>query len=157
MHPPVRRTRPKRLRRRGQLALTALILLCFALGIVISLFYAEMIITGYQISRLEKNLANLELETRGLSEEMSKLSSLERVEAVATTRLGMVKPDERQVVLVQAGPEPAISSSSEKTGSPSPGAEAPDSQCKPPGHKTPHWVLQALAELVTRRGQSHPG
>lgn len=140
-------------RPREHLVLMLLILLVFALGILISIFYSRVLITGYQITRMQKELAELEIETRGLAEEVSRLSSLERVEAVATTRLGMVKPDERQVVLVKAAgefqdappePRPAEKSTSGDT----------EKGRTPREH---HWILQALADLVIHRSSKHSG
>ncbi len=149
---PVSRPRPK-VRPWERLVLTVLVLLIFALGILISIFYSLILITGYQITRMQKELAELEIQTRGLAEEVSRLSSLERVEAVATTRLGMVKPDERQVVLVQAAngaqDPPPESKPVEK-----PRADDTGKGRAPKGQ---HWILQALTDLVIHRSQGHSG
>ncbi|RKO67461.1 cell division protein FtsL [Desulfofundulus salinus] len=140
-------------RPREHLVLTLLILLVFALGILISIFYSRILITGYQITRMQKELAELEIETRGLTEEVSRLSSLERVEAVATTRLGMVKPDERQVVLVKA-----VSDAQDVPPEPRP-AEKSGSDDTERGRvpREHHWILQALADLVIHRSSGHSG
>ncbi|MBE3587801.1 MAG: cell division protein FtsL [Thermoanaerobacteraceae bacterium] len=141
-----RRPLPGTLSRSSRVALTASIVLLFGLGIMILLFYVQMLATGFQIVRMQKEVAELEVESRGLAEEVSRLSSLERVEAVATTRLNMVKPDDRQVVLVRAETVP---------GSEAPAPQAPTAEHPAPAER--HWMLQALVDLVNHRGQGHHG
>ncbi|WP_051275784.1 septum formation initiator family protein [Desulfovirgula thermocuniculi] len=137
------RPRPRARRSLERLSLTAAILFCVGLAILASLLYARILITAYHISRVQKEVAALELQTRSLAEDVSRLSSLERVEALAVRRLGMTKPDERRLVLVQAensGNTPPAGKDGPGTGQ---AGEAP------PGQQ--HWLLQALVELINRR------
>ncbi|MDK2887690.1 MAG: hypothetical protein PWP72_568 [Thermoanaerobacter sp.] len=134
-------------RPREYLALALVIVLVFALGIIISIFYSRVLITGYQITRLQEELAEMEKETRSLAEEVSRLSSLERVEVVATTRLGMVKPGEDQVLLVKAtGDSRERQQESRPATKPGPGGEE-----RPRNAGEHHWILQALTDLVMHR------
>jgi cell division protein FtsL len=127
--------------------LALVIVLVFALGIIISIFYSRVLITGYQITRLQEELAEMEKETRSLAEEVSRLSSLERVEVVATTRLGMVKPGEDQVLLVKAtGDSRERQQESRPATKPGPGGEE-----RPRNAGEHHWILQALTDLVMHR------
>lgn len=97
-----RRPRRGSLPRKGQIALTGLVCIIFCTGILIAFYYTQVLITGYKIYRLEKELAVLQQETNQLNEQILRLTSLERVERIATTKLGMVRPDSKSVVLVKA-------------------------------------------------------
>lgn len=97
-----RRPRRNSLPRKGQIALTGLVCIIFCTGILIAFYYTQVLVTGYKIYRLEKELAVLQQETNQLNEQILRLTSLERVERIATTKLGMVRPDSKSVVLVKA-------------------------------------------------------
>ncbi|OAT81815.1 cell division protein FtsL [Desulfotomaculum copahuensis] len=149
---PVPDPRPNTLPRRRQLALTGLVLLAFLTGIAVCYLHAQIMTTGCQIVSLQKNLGDLNVETRELSEQVAGLSSLQRIEQVATTRLGMVKPDNKNVVLVQATPQPSGSAAA------APSRTKPAGVVRVPAAKDRNWVLQALAELVGHReGRTRPG
>ena len=101
-------TQPRRRRRRAEglprgqrLAATGLVLLFFATGILVAFYCAQVAATGYRIHKVENDLAMLRKETHGLHGEITSLSSLDRVEVVAVSRLGMVKPEANQVVMVE--------------------------------------------------------
>lgn len=138
--------RPRARARRSleRLFLTAAILCCVGLAVLSSLLYARILITAYHISQVQKEVAALELETRSFAEDVSRLSSLERVEALAVRRLGMTRPDNRKLVLVQAeNSGNALPAAGEGSSTHLAGEEAP------PGQQ--HWLLQALVELISRR------
>ena len=56
---------------------------------------------GYQIEALEREKRELERANRSLRIEASSLSSPERIEEIATKRLGMVHPPEENRVVVR--------------------------------------------------------
>ncbi len=56
---------------------------------------------GYQIEALEREKRELERTNRSLRIEASSLSSPERIEEIATKRLGMVHPPEENRVVVR--------------------------------------------------------
>lgn len=149
---PAPAPRPNTLSRRRQLALTGLVLLAFITGIAICYLHAQIMTTGCQIVGLQKNLGDLNVETRELSEQVAGLSSLQRIEQVATTRLGMVKPDNKNVVLVESTPQPSGGTAV------APSRPQPVNVARVPAAKDRNWVLQALAELVGHReGRTRPG
>jgi len=96
--------RPKRnwLPSKGKYTLTFLVLLVFCTGMLIAFYYTQVIISGYKIYSLNNQLATLRQETVSLSEEVDRLNSLDRIEYLATSKLKMVKPGSRDVVVVKA-------------------------------------------------------
>lgn len=152
---PARRPRRKKMPGSWRLALIGLILLGFCTAIMVAFFYAQMLTTGYHIYRVEKDLAALNQETQDLNEHIARLSSLERVETVATTKLGMVKPDNHNVVLVKADVDKAESKES-NLASASNGSEARPESTAPAQHASAggkaqserNWVIQAFTDLV---------
>lgn len=152
---PVRRPRRKKMPGSGRLALIGLVLLGFCTGIMVAFFYAQMLTTGYHIYRLEKDLAALNQETQDLNEHIARLSSLERVEMVATTKLGMVKPDNHNVVLVKAEVDTAepkgnnlASVSDGSEAGPESTAPAQRASAGEKSHNERNWVIQAFTDLV---------
>lgn len=135
--------------RRERLVLTGLVLLSFCAAILVVYFYAQVLIAGYQLNKLKKELNELDIKTQALSENISRLSSLERVERVATTKLGMVKPDTGQMVLVKAGPaeNPAGAREQEER------AEALAVRDREEGN----WIIRALVRLMAGRGDPGEG
>jgi len=139
------RNKTRSLPRRQQLILAGLALLVFCAGVFIVFFYAQMVITGYQIHKLQSDAASLDMQVRDLSTELARLSSLERVEMVATTKLGMVRPDLKTMVVVWTEPEKGITSGggvSERT------SQAKGSYSVNEAGKERNWVIQALVNLV---------
>jgi len=55
---------------------------------------------GYQIVSLEKEIADLETDNKRMEYRIAQVNSLDRIEALATTQLGMIKP--QQAVAVAA-------------------------------------------------------
>ncbi len=56
---------------------------------------------GYQIDALEREKQEMERENRSLRIEASSLTSPERIEELATKRLGMIRPSEDHIVIVK--------------------------------------------------------
>ncbi|MDO7788016.1 septum formation initiator family protein [Desulforamulus aquiferis] len=90
---------------RGKVLLTSCILTMFLAGVTVAYYFSQVAAVGFQITQLQKDLAYLQAEQEYLETQASQLLSLQRVEAIATTRLGMVKPDPNDVVLVAALPK----------------------------------------------------
>ncbi|HOV79791.1 MAG TPA: cell division protein FtsL [Bacillota bacterium] len=103
---PGRVTRPKKARRNrpvpagGRLALTGLVVVFFLVGIMITYYYSRVLTLGFQISQLEQELTVLRVENHNLDGEIQKLVSLDRVEAIAVHKLGMIKPAGNDVLYV---------------------------------------------------------
>lgn len=87
---------------KGRYAITGLVLLTFCIGMLVAYYYSQIITSGYKIQSLSNDLAVISMETTLLSEEVERLSSLDRVEYLATNKLMMVKPEGKDVVLVRA-------------------------------------------------------
>ncbi|MBO8136618.1 MAG: cell division protein FtsL [Desulfotomaculum sp.] len=89
---------------RKKVTLTFMVLCCFVMGIMVAYYYAQIAYLGYKIDSLERRLAELRLESHSLDQKVSKITSLQYIEAIATSELGMVKPSGRNVVLVSNSP-----------------------------------------------------
>ncbi|MEG3070074.1 MAG: cell division protein FtsL [Candidatus Syntrophopropionicum ammoniitolerans] len=100
--PPVKKiTRRKRtLRNRHKLVFIGLVLAAFLVGVAITVFCSQISTLGYKITRLEKELALLHKENYNLNEEIQKMSSLGRIEYIAVNKLGMKKPDDNNILVV---------------------------------------------------------
>jgi len=83
-----------------QLALLGLVLAGFLVGVLITFYYTWVSSIGYRIDQMEGQLATLRIENAGLEEGVSRLSSLERIEALATQKLGMIRSDDAGVLVV---------------------------------------------------------
>ncbi len=96
--------RPKRnfIPNKTKHSLTFLVLMVFATGMLISYYYSQVVISGYEIANLSKQIATLQQETDSLAEEVDSFNTLGRVEYVAINKLNMVKPDSKDIVVVRA-------------------------------------------------------
>lgn len=144
----------KRTLRKGKILLTGCILAIFLTGVAIAYYYAQVAAVGYQISQMQKELANLKAEQEYLESQANQLMSLQRIEAIATTKLGMVKPDPKEVVLVAALPKSPPSGQNNPTNQLKP-QEAPehtarekDNHGQAENPKSP--VLEAFMDMVNR-------
>lgn len=82
------------------LAFTAsLVFVAFALGIVWS--NHQIVQTGYSISDLHKQKDQMSDYNRKLKVELANLTSLDRLERVAKTELGLVNPGPEQVQVIE--------------------------------------------------------
>lgn len=63
----------------------------------------DVVRVGYQVERLKIQKTTLERERDELQVKFSKLTSPERIARVATDRLGLVPPQQGQVVMVHPG------------------------------------------------------
>lgn len=100
-----RRQLSRRAIRRGKIVLTGCILSLFIVGVAVAYYFAQVAAVGYQLSQLQSELTKLQTEQDYLESQANQLLSLQRIEAIATTELGMVKPDPSDVVLVAALPK----------------------------------------------------
>lgn len=139
---PARQSSNEPLPRRQKLVIAGLVLSVFVSGIFVVFLYAQMVSTGYQIYKLRMQTASLDMQVKDLSEELDRLSSLSRIEMVATTKLGMVRPDLKTMVVVQTEPVEETTLENE-TSSP-----AKDIYLTGGADKKNNWVIQALVNLV---------
>lgn len=63
--------------------------------------HAQIAQMAYQVGDLQKEIRQVEEENVRLRAQASELRSLSRIEEIATTKLGMIKPGEIQVAMVE--------------------------------------------------------
>lgn len=150
-----RRSLSRRAVRRGKIMLTGCILSMFIMGVAVAYYYSQVSAVGYQIGQLQKELTDLQTEQDYLESQANQLLSLQRIEAIATTKLGMVKPDPKEVVLVAAlpkNPQPTTKNQEQlqKTQNDAVATSGPeqDNADKPGTKKSP--VIEAFVDLVDR-------
>lgn len=99
--PPSKKlSRKKVLRRSHRLVLIGLVFAGFLVGVAITVYCSQINTLGYQITRLEKELALLRKDNYSLSEEIQRMTSLGRVEFLAVNKLGMKRPDDNNILIV---------------------------------------------------------
>ncbi len=140
-------SRPEKARRRRfiqkspVLALSGLILVCFLAGVLITCYFSQVLTLGYQITKLESELALLRVENNSLDEEVHRLNSLERVEYLAVNKLGMVKPANNNILVVAVAgkSQPAMTADT----------NTPVADISPAGQEKSR-LIRAFTELVDR-------
>jgi len=142
--------RTKKTRRRkavfnsDKLALTGLVLAGFLVGMLITYYYAQLFTLGYQITRLNKELAALRLENHSLDEEIQRLANLDNIQSLAVHKLKMVKPDANNVLVVTVAatvPQELTATSDIHSGQP---------VVVSAGEKEKSRLIKAFDELVNR-------
>jgi cell division protein FtsL len=68
--------------------------------------HVHTVTMGYEVEQAKLKRNELEQVHKQLLVEVESLSALDRIEQIATTRLGMIRPREGQVVLVQESDRP---------------------------------------------------
>ncbi len=76
------------------------VLVAFALGLAFTYFTAQIITKGHEINNIKKEIVSLQMSNERLQFEKQKLMSLDRVEALAMTELGMEKPKYENLLMV---------------------------------------------------------
>ena len=66
----------------------------------------DMVRVGYHIERLKHEKTILERERDELRVKVSALSAPDRIAKVASEKLGMTRPQQGQIIMVQSRPEP---------------------------------------------------
>lgn len=94
---PERRARKQQVARRNKGLVIALVLLAFALGMVWTTQSIWLVLKGYELAQLKKEISTLQQANERLQLEVARLKSPEHVAQVATTKLGMVKPTYRDI------------------------------------------------------------
>ncbi|AGL02988.1 cell division protein FtsL [Desulfoscipio gibsoniae] len=149
-----RRQAVRGLLRKERLSLTGLVLLCFCCCAIIAFYYAQVLITGYQISTAEKELTRLRVESHDLYAKVNQLTSLENIEAIAVHKLGMVKPqNDRIVVIQQVNPvqqQTDIAINDDDAGKTL--AVIPDRPEEK--QREQNWLIRTFADMVGRLGAS---
>lgn len=140
-----RRSVTRGLPRRDQLALTGLVLLSFCCCVIVAYYYAQVLIIGYQLNTAEEELTRLRVESHDLYAQVNQLTSLENIEAIAVQRLGMVKPQNDRIVVVQEA-APVINQA-EHGDTVQAGTGSPDSSMVK--QREQNWLLRTFADMVS--------
>ncbi|AVX21042.1 MULTISPECIES: cell division protein FtsL [Carboxydocella] len=99
---PAKRPVARKRKKENVALLLTVVMVGFILGLVAAYRYAMLAQAGYRLDQLQKQLALAEAENQQLQMQVDQLKSLQRIEAIATTKLGMVRPDGTQMVAVTA-------------------------------------------------------
>lgn len=76
----------------------------FAFAVISVLIYVQGALMGYQLVSLKQEINRLETENKQLEYSIAKLSSLDRIEQEAKMRLGMISPENTQVMAMAVQP-----------------------------------------------------
>ncbi|SMB94301.1 cell division protein FtsL [Thermanaeromonas toyohensis ToBE] len=82
---------------RRKIAAVGLIFLAFALGLTWTIQSVLLVLKGYELARIKKEIFTLQQANQRLELEVARLKSPERVAELATTKLGMIKPAPQDV------------------------------------------------------------
>lgn len=141
---PRKRSRSQPAVRGGQVWLLSLLVFTFICGLTLVFAHGQVAVIGYRLTNLQREVAALAAENGTLEAALSELESLDRVERVATVRLGMVKPAQADVLYV------ALDTARQETGGSS---ESGPELAKEKDAVRRAGVIQALMELVFRPGE----
>ena len=83
--------------RRSRGLCIVIVLLAFVLGLVWTTQSIWLVLKGYELAQLKKEINTLQQANERLQLEVARLQSPEYVAQVATTKLGMVKPTARDI------------------------------------------------------------
>jgi cell division protein FtsL len=100
----VRKTVHKVNHQRNFLIKTGFLVFSFALLLVFLCNVSSTL--GYQIEQLNLDIQNLQTANDRLDFQIAQKSSLDNVERVAVTNLGMYKPDDKTSIAMEVKPEP---------------------------------------------------
>lgn len=110
---PVKRTGKKAKMAKGKLCVLAAIVTFFVFGVYYTSLSAVIASKGYELEQLEKDISRLETSNERMELTLASMSSLDKVEKIATQKLGMEKPDPDGKTLV-ASAQPADTEAKEK-------------------------------------------
>lgn len=79
-------------------------LFIFAFSVVATFVYVQSSLLGYKLVSLKQDVNKLEISNKRLEYSIAQLSSLDRVENVAHTKLKMVKPEAGNMIAVVGQP-----------------------------------------------------
>ncbi len=136
--------RVRRFRTKTKVVYSAIVLIALCLAFMITSRYAQIVSMGYDIESMRKQAKTLELENQALQNRITELKSLDYIERVATTKLGMQKPEQAagvQFVPVEyskAGLKTGVSGVASNDG------KAPN----PAAKEKKNFLVQALASII---------
>ena len=109
-HSPKRNVKKKQ---NVKLKTVLLIVVGFVLGLTVILRYAYIVESKYQLESMKKELIKIERENQILKVQLTELKSLDRIESIATSELGMIEPDLDNIIFIKS-PEFSLAMQSER-------------------------------------------
>lgn len=91
----------KKVKKNHKAVYVFVVLVAFLMGIFFTARYAQVAMQGYKINQLKEHLAAIQADNQRLQMEANRLASLDRIEKIAMSDLGMVKPEGVQFVAVE--------------------------------------------------------
>ncbi len=116
------------------------VVIALALAFLVTSRHAQIASTGYDILALRKQVQALETENQALANRIDELKSLPNIERIATTRLGMQKPE-----LAEGVQFVPVEYSEAKY---NPGVASTGREQKPPAEQKRNFLVQALARII---------
>lgn len=89
--------RPRRLKKAK---LLFIVTTCFLLSLVVVAQYSSLVVLNYRLSAVWTDLADARKDTYLLETDVARLSSINRIEKLARTELGMVDPELNQLIVL---------------------------------------------------------
>ncbi|MGI9951152.1 septum formation initiator family protein [Moorellaceae bacterium AZ2] len=102
---PEIRPRKKKAPRHGRVVTVSLLISAFILGLLWTSQSISLVLKGYELNQLKKEISTLQQANERLQLEVARLKSPEHVAQVATTRLGMVKPTSQDIRFLPSSEE----------------------------------------------------
>ncbi|MGI6328436.1 MAG: cell division protein FtsL [Dethiobacteria bacterium] len=88
---------------RESVLLCAMLLCLIIIGVGLITQYGNIIAGNYRIHQMRNEIALLQEENEQLLLDVKRLSSLDRIEAIAANELGLQYPEKRQWLILSAG------------------------------------------------------
>jgi cell division protein FtsL len=85
--------RARKLKAKSKLFYCAVFFVALCLAFLITAKYAQITSMGYEIVNIKKQAQALNLENQAIQNKIDELKALKNIEYIATTRLGMKKPE----------------------------------------------------------------
>lgn len=150
--PQPRGSRRPRHDRAWCLSTAVLFIVAVVFGIAINYFNYHLAGVGYHLATLKTEVARLETENQHLEAALGRVDSLERVEVIATQKLGMVVPSEHNVMYIalnQPVDEPSKGSIAGKRSTPAGSGEG--LALLTPKADEPDGIWQAFLRVICQR------
>ncbi len=78
-----------------------LIVIGFLLGLTVILRYAYIVESKYKLESMKKELVKIERENQILKVQLTELKSLDRIESIAKSELGMIEPNLDDIIFIK--------------------------------------------------------
>ncbi len=141
--------------KKARFSLMVMVVFAFVLAAAFSYANTYTMNVSYQAQKIETNIGMLEAENMNLRMAIDRLDSLPRVEMLAVTQLGMVRPTPNDMLFVAVGDSGPAAVSGAAAPEPAKPAYAvtgsnPEERGLPGGKPSDPGILHAFLNLVVR-------